>query len=169
VPLSQNEFAQLFREHYARVYRYVRYQVNDDMAAEDLTAEIFERAYRYRDRFDPARGAFTTWIGNIAHNWLVNYFEQQQRKGVSSDVDLEGVAAEEHLPEAQVIAQEAIARLLACLDQLGPRERQIIAMRFGLNIRNKTIAELMNIKEHTISVILLRALVRLRTCQEEGR
>src|SRR5437868_9542233 len=34
--------------------RYVRYRVDDDLVAEDLTAEVFERAYRFRDSYDPA-------------------------------------------------------------------------------------------------------------------
>jgi RNA polymerase sigma-70 factor, ECF subfamily len=50
---------------------------------------------------------------------------------------------------------------------LSPRDRQVVALRFGSDMRNKDIAELMGLKEHTVSVILLRALERLRDCQEE--
>ena len=41
---ARPDFGNLFREHYPLIYRYVRYRVDDDATAEDLTAEIFERA-----------------------------------------------------------------------------------------------------------------------------
>ena len=167
LPLTQHEFATLFSEHYLKVYKYARFQVNDDMTAEDLTAEIFERAYRHLESYDPARSAFSTWIGNIAHNWIVNYFEKQQsKKKVEVDQDLENLATNEALPESQVITQQDVERLVICLDTLSERDRQIMAMRFWLTIRNKEIAEILGIKERSVSVILLRALERLRICQE---
>src|SRR5689334_10282030 len=80
LPSAQLDFAKLFREHYPRIYRYVRYRVNDDVVAEDLTAEVFERAYRYRDSYDPARSNFSTWITQIAHNWINNQLVRHHRR-----------------------------------------------------------------------------------------
>jgi RNA polymerase sigma factor (sigma-70 family) len=167
---AQVDFATLFREHYPRIYRYVRYRVNDDTAAEDLTSEIFERAYRYRDTYDPSRSAFSTWITQIAHNWVNNHLVGQNRRErheVEPGEDMENIEAAEASPEIQVIRREAVQRLLDCLKGLTARDREIVALRFGSDARNKDIAEQLGLKEKTVSVILLRALERLRTCQEE--
>jgi RNA polymerase sigma factor (sigma-70 family) len=171
VPSAQLDFAKLFRDHYPRIYRYVRYRVNDDVVAEDLTAEVFERAYRYRDSYDPARSSFSTWITQIAHNWINNHLVSQQRRDqheADLNDDMEILPSTDRLPEAQAIASEAVERLLACMERLSARDRQVVALRFGSDVRNKDIAELMGLKEHTVSVILLRALERLRGCQEEA-
>jgi RNA polymerase sigma-70 factor (ECF subfamily) len=152
----------------------VRYRVDDDVIAEDLTAEIFERAFRYRDTYDPARAAFSTWITQIARNWVNNHLTSQQRRDqheLITDDDtenLERLPSADASPEAQVVAREAIQRLLLCLERLVARDRQVIALRFGSDVRNKEIAELLGLKEHTVSVILLRALERLRACQERA-
>jgi RNA polymerase sigma factor (sigma-70 family) len=171
VAAARPDFANLFRTHYPRIYRYVRYRVDDDVIAEDLTSEIFERAYRFLDTYDPARAAFSTWITQIAHNWVNNHLVSQQRRdqheAVTED-DMESLPSAEASPEAQVVAREAIQRLLICLERLVARDRQIVALRFGSDVRNKEIAELMGLKEHTVSVILLRALERLRACQERA-
>ncbi len=170
MPPARLDFAHLFREHYPRIYRYVRYRIADDMIAEDLTAEVFERAYRHRDSYDPARGAFSTWITRIAHNWISNYLLSQNRQQpyqADSYDQLESLSSAEKSPEAQLIAGEAIQRLLGCVELLPPRDRQMIALRFGAGLRNKDIAELMELKEHSVSVMLLRTLERLRACQEE--
>jgi RNA polymerase sigma factor (sigma-70 family) len=174
LPLAQTNFADLFREHYARVYRYVRYRVDDDMTAEDLTAEIFERAYRYRDRYDASRGSFSTWITSIAHNWVNNFLVAQSRRDQNElipndDMETTDIATSADVsPEAQAITSERIRRLLLCLDRLSARDRQVIALRFASDMRNKEIAELLGMKEHTVSVVVLRALDKLKACQEEA-
>jgi len=168
---QQPDFADLFREQYPRIYRYVRYRVNDDVIAEDLTAEIFERAYRYRDSYDSGRSAFSTWITQIAHNWVNNYLVSQHRQDkyeVDPSDAMEHLASAEPSPETHVLTKEAVQRLLSCVDRLSEQARQVVALRFGSDVRNKDIAELLGIKEHTVSVILLRALDRLRACQEEA-
>ena len=169
LPAAQADFARLFREHYRQVYRYVRYRIDDDATAEDLTAEIFERAYRARASFDSSRAAFSTWIGQIAHNHLTNHLISQQRRQTRETnlVEAENLSTADPLPEAQAIAREAVQRLLDCLKLLSDRDRQVIALRFGADTRNKTIAELLGLKEHSVSVIILRALERLRGCQEQ--
>ena len=168
---AQPDFANLFREHYPLIYRYVRYRVNDDVIAEDLTAEIFERAYRYLDSYDSARSGFSTWLTHIAHNWVNNFLVSEERRNrheAEPQDDVENLPSADTTPETQVIARESIQRLLACLERLAARDRQVIALRFGSDVRNKDIGEILGLKEHTVSVILLRALERLRICQEKA-
>jgi len=162
------DFAALFREHHVRVYRYVRYRVGDSALTDDLTADIFERAYRALDTYDPTSSAFQTWITRIAHNYVSDYLDRQahrDRHELTSDAVLETLSAPGVAPEDQIIINEAVKQLLSCLDQLTARDREIVTLRFAFGIRSKAVAELLHIKEHTISVIILRALERLRGCQ----
>ncbi len=62
------EFDRLYRTACADVYAYVRSVVGDDATAHDITATAFERAYRKRRRFDPARGTPRQWLFAIARN-----------------------------------------------------------------------------------------------------
>jgi RNA polymerase sigma-70 factor (ECF subfamily) len=165
------DFARLFREHHPRIYRYVLYRVGNSTDAEDLTAEVFERAFRYRATFNPALASFSTWITEIANNWVNNYLLAQERRGrhettLASEDSMDDLHAPDPTPEAEVIRRELLKRLLECIELLNPRPRQIVALRFGSEMRNKDIAGLLAIKEHTVSVILLRALQSLRECQE---
>ncbi len=49
-----------------RVYAYAAYRLGDGADAEDVTSETFERALRYRQSFDPARGTPAAWLVGIA-------------------------------------------------------------------------------------------------------
>jgi RNA polymerase sigma-70 factor (ECF subfamily) len=65
VPTS---FAQLYRSTLDDVYAYVASLVGPGPAAEDVTAQAFERALRKRGRFDARRGTERAWIFGIARN-----------------------------------------------------------------------------------------------------
>ncbi len=167
---NQPDFADLFRDHHARIYRYVRYRVRDELLTEDLTAEVFERAFRNRERYDPRLAAFSTWITRIAHNVVSDHLAREATRAQHEAGPADGwdhVPSAEASPEAQILAREAVKRLLACLERLNARDREIVALRFGAEMRTKDVAALLDIKEHTVSVIVLRALERLRGCQEE--
>jgi RNA polymerase sigma-70 factor (ECF subfamily) len=154
-----------FREIHPRVYAYIRYRVVDVAAAEDLTSEIMERGLTHLSTYDARKGAFSTWMFRIAHNTWVNHLKQQQRRG-SYQVDLgerfEDVAAEHPSPEQTIVNQEQRERLLACLGRLSPRQQEILSLRFGGRLSNRSIAKVLKMNERTVSVNVLRALRKLR-------
>jgi RNA polymerase sigma-70 factor (ECF subfamily) len=136
---------------------------------EDLNSLIFEKAYTNRHQFDPAKGAFSTWLFRIAHNELVSHYRKHQRRSTwetGTEVPVDLVSAEP-LPEAQVIQTEALAQLLRGVEQLDDRDQEIISLKFAGKLGNKEIGEIMDMKEKTVSVVLLRAMRRLRQLVEE--
>ncbi|HEV2061307.1 MAG TPA: sigma factor, partial [Solirubrobacteraceae bacterium] len=72
-------FAQLYRATFADVYAYVATIVRDRTAAEDVTAQAFERAYRKRRSFDRARGNERAWIFGIARNAALDELRRRKR------------------------------------------------------------------------------------------
>ncbi|MFC1974775.1 RNA polymerase sigma factor [Chloroflexota bacterium] len=167
---SEQDFAELFRQNYPRVYNYLRYRVNVPEDAEDLIGIVFEKAYTYRERFDADKGAFSTWLFRIAHNELANYYRSRQRRSNwEAGSELPGdLITSESSPEVQVIQQEAVAQLLQGLGQLSERDQEVISLKFGSRLSNKEIGQIMDLKEKTVSVVLLRAMRRLQKHIEEA-
>ena len=64
-------------------------------------------------------------------------------------------------PETQVIQGESVARLLRGLRDLSQRDQEVITLKFAGGLSNKEIGEIMELKEKTVSVVLLRAMRRL--------
>lgn len=167
---STPDFAELFQQYYPRIYNYLRYRVNTPEDAEDLISLVFEKAYTHREKFDPAKGAFSTWLFQIAHNTLANYYRTQQRRSTwetGSDLP-EDLVIPEMSPETQIIRQEAITQLLSSLTQLSERDREVISLKFAGRLSNQEIGQIMDLKEKTVSVVLLRAMRRLQQRVEEA-
>jgi RNA polymerase sigma-70 factor (ECF subfamily) len=160
---SGPDFADLFQKYYPRVYNYLRYRVNLPEDVEDLISLIFEKAFTHRAKYDPAKGAFSTWLFRIAHNELSNFYRSRERQAKwVAEVELPGDIVFETSPEAQVIEQETIAHLLQGLGQLSDRDQEVISLKFGSRLSNREIGQIMDLKEKTVSVVLLRAMRRLQ-------
>lgn len=164
------DFAELFRQYYPRIYNYLRYRVSIPQDADDLLGQTFEKAYRHRRQFDPARGSFAAWLFRIAHNTLLNYYRTHQRH-TSWEIDeelAETAPLPEASPEALVIRQEMIQQLLQGLTQLSERDQEIITLKFASRLSNQEIGQIMDLKEKTVSVVLLRAMRRLQKQLKEA-
>ena len=61
-------FEALYRRAFPRVYGYVATLLRDRAAAEEVTAQAFERAYRKRRSYRSSRGSEEAWLFGIALN-----------------------------------------------------------------------------------------------------
>ncbi|MCB0163765.1 MAG: sigma-70 family RNA polymerase sigma factor [Anaerolineae bacterium] len=161
---SDQNLAGLFQDYYPRIYSYLRYRVNAVEDAEDLIGIVFERAYIHRDQFDLDKGSFSTWLFRIAHNTLANFYRTHERRsawesGSGLPPDL---MTPEPSPESQLVQKETLAQLLQGIEHLSERDQEIISLKFAGRLGNKEIGEIMDLKEKTVSVVLLRAVRRLR-------
>src|SRR5215475_3552854 len=73
-------FADAAEAHLDDVYGYLSWFTSDRAAAEELTAETFERALRLWHRFDPARGSARTWLCQVARTVALDHFRSERRR-----------------------------------------------------------------------------------------
>src|SRR3954470_21248092 len=74
------EFEELYRRSRDDVYAYVAGLLRDRSAAEDVTAQAFERAYRRRRTFKPGRGNRRAWLFGIARNAALDELRRRRRR-----------------------------------------------------------------------------------------
>src|SRR5215211_3945733 len=72
-------FAALYERTFPRVYAYVTALLRDRAAAEDVTAQAFERAYRKRSRYRPRRGTMEACLFGIARNAALDELRRRRR------------------------------------------------------------------------------------------
>jgi RNA polymerase sigma-70 factor (ECF subfamily) len=142
-----------------RVYGYARYRVPTREDAEDVTSETFERALRYRDSFDPTKGEPVAWLIGIARRCIA------ARAG-APDSPLD------EAPEAALLgdlATEVAERvdLMRALATLSERDRELIALRYGADLKARDIGRLLELRPNAVEVALHRSLQRLRRFLEQ--
>jgi RNA polymerase sigma factor (sigma-70 family) len=154
------ELQRVYREHVSAVYAFFGYSVSKE-TAEDLTASTFERVIRAWADYDPQRGPERAWVLAIARNLLTDHYRRQQRRNT--------VSTDEHPILLDVLSSDdwiesrlSHAELHEWLEQLGAREREILALRYGADLRATEIAELTNLTASNVHQIVSRSLRRLR-------
>ena len=137
-----------------RVYAYVAYRIGDGPDAQDVTSETFARALRYRSSFDPKQGEPIAWLLGIARRCMAD----AHAVGAGELELFDQVAAPGDL-EAESIERLDLRRAVLTLD---PRGRELVALRYGADLKARQIAELLGERTNTVEVALHRALEQLR-------
>jgi RNA polymerase sigma factor (sigma-70 family) len=161
--MSARDFAGIYDDQVWRVYGFFAYRLSSRADVEDLTQQTFERALRAWKRFDASRASVSTWLLVIARNLLIDHLRADGRGLAVQPID-EG---DEQLPAApdhpNLGLDPSLERALA---QLAPRDRELIALRFGGDLSGPEIAELTSLTLANVQQILSRSLRRLRDCLE---
>ena len=140
-----------------RVYAFVAYRIGDGAQAEDVTSETFVRALRYRGTYDPRRGTPLAWLVGIARRAIADVIAEDGRLMATGSV-LEAATDRFDL-EDEAIRRIALRR---ALDRLEPRDRELVALRYGADLTARQIAGVLGMRTNAVEVALHRALARLR-------
>jgi RNA polymerase sigma-70 factor (ECF subfamily) len=153
------DFAEVYDNEVWSVYGFFAYRVQSVATAEDLTQQTFERALRAWRRFDPERSAVRTWLLAIARNLLIDHYRADVwRRQQAIEEVAEGDLGSE-LPEPDLGIDPELAEALA---ELVPRDREVLALRFGGDLNGPEIAEMTGLTVANVQQILSRSLRRLR-------
>ena len=161
---AADSFESLYRRTFPRVYAYVASLLRDRAAAEDVTAQAYERAFRKRRSFRSTRGTPDAWLFGIARNAALDELRRRKRRAtleVESE-DLEGAGTSEEAERA--LRRQAVRAALATLSG---HERDMVALKFAGGLSNAEIARVLGTSESNVGTRLHRTIERLRrACHE---
>jgi RNA polymerase sigma factor (sigma-70 family) len=167
VLISSRDFAAVYDEHVWRVYGFFAYRMRSRADAEDLTQQTFERALRSWSRYDPSRAAIATWLLVIARNLLVDHHraDRSARQQPLDEVDGGHLALVAPTIAPDLGIDPNLERALACL---APRDREVVALRFGGELSGPEIATATGLSLANVQQILSRSLRRMRAAMDEA-
>ena len=160
-------FGRLYDMHVDRVYRHIYYRVGNEADAEDLTQQVFLKAWQAIDRYKKMASPFIAWLMTISHNLVVDFYRTKKDKAYLEAEVLANDSASS--PEQATEASFEQQRLRRAILQLGGDEQQVVILRFMEGFEFSEIASLMKKKEGNVRVILHRALVKLRNMLEKEK
>jgi RNA polymerase sigma factor (sigma-70 family) len=159
-------FTALYERTFPRVYAYVASLLRDRAAAEDVTAQAFERAYRKRSGYRARRGTPEAWLFGIARNAALDELRRRKRRAVL-EVDPEDAAAPSVHDHAEAALRREVVR--AALATLDGQERDLIFLKFAGGLSNAEIARVLGTSESNAGTRLHRTISKLRkACHEEA-
>ncbi len=161
---NDRPYQELFRRHNKMVWHICYRFLGNGSDAEDMTQEVFFKAYRNLEKFE-GRSLFKTWIYRIAVNTCQNELRRRSRRPQESQTELE--VATEFIPSAETVDQTydqlALSELLAdALNALRPSEKEIIILKDVEERPYADIADIMNISLSAAKMRVQRARLALQ-------
>ena len=127
----------LVRKYYPSIYQYCLLHIYDTYEAEDLTQEVFARAFASLDRYREY-GKVKNYLYTIAGNVVKNYYKKKK------DIPLE------ELPEVETENRVEMVGIRLDIEQevrkLPEELREVAILSFFQELKQREIAELLQIK-----------------------
>lgn len=160
--LNQNqsiEFAQVYDLYIGQIYGYLFNRVQNRQIAEDLTSEVFLKALKAFDRFDPNRASVKTWLYQIARNHLIDYYRTRK---VTEDIEQVELISENLEMDSELENTLNLEKLRKLLSELPEESRELITLRIWDELSYKEIAEVTGKNEGALKVAFSRVLKQLQ-------
>lgn len=158
-------FGKLYDMHIDRVYRHIYYRVGNEADAEDLTQQVFLKAWRAMGRYKKTASPFIAWLMTISHNLVVDFYRTRKDKAYIEAEVLANHSTSSPEQAAEVSYKQQ--RLRRAILQLSADEQQVVTLRLMEGFQFAEIASLLKKREGNIRVILHRALLKLRNILEK--
>jgi RNA polymerase sigma-70 factor, ECF subfamily len=153
-------FAELYDTHVDSVYRYLLYRVREPSDAEDLTSEVFTRAFANIHRYRWQGKSFLAWLYTIARNAVT---DRRRRERPTVDLDnAYGVAEDGPTAYDRAVVGEQVDALRGAVKHLTSEQQEVLVLRFVENMSSREVAKILGKNEGAIRALQFRALGRLR-------
>jgi RNA polymerase sigma-70 factor, ECF subfamily len=159
-------FAPLYREHVQAIYRYVMTRVSDTHLAEDMTGDVFARAFKGISNYQDTGKPFLAWLYTIAHARVIDHYRKVGRRPQDVEVEEHGIVSEQDV-EGDVLYATALGSAKSVLAQailtLTDEQQQVLSLRFIEGLKLEEVAVIMGKNANAIKALQHRALGSLAT------
>lgn len=160
-------FGLLYESHLDRIYRYIYYRVGSNTDSEDLTEQVFLKAWEAIDRYEARGVPFVAWLYRLAHNLVIDHYRSRR---VTIPLEEVGEAEEPGMDVVDAVEEKLDAEeIRVALRKLSPEHQQLIVLRFVEGLSHAEVAHITGKSEGATRVVQYRALQALaRALQSEG-
>lgn len=155
-------FGKLYDIHLDTVYRYIYYKVRGRVEAEDLTAQVFLKAWEAMPRYQWREIPFVHWLLRLARNTVIDSFRTARNH---EELD-GGLVSREPDPQGEYLRVERAKELEEAIRSLPEEYQTVIALRFLQDMDYQTLADFTGKSPGALRVTQHRALAALRRSLE---
>lgn len=162
---NQQAFTCLLERYQHSIRQMIAKMTQNTSDREDLTMEIFGKAFNSLDSYRP-HYAFSTWLFRIAINHCIDYLRKKRAPHLPIDFTLPSSTNDDPIanlissspnPEELIIQKQRSEHLHYLLSRLSPRNRTILKMHYFEGYSYEEIAQDMGVPIGTIKAQLHRA------------
>ncbi len=156
---DKEAFGDLYEQYMGDIYRYIYYRVNNHHDAEDLTEQVFLKAWESMGQY---RGEvpFKGWVFRIAHNLVIDHY--RTRKELMDLTERPEIPGNNRNVEDSLLSDEQSDQLARTIGRLSPLHQHVLTLRFINGLSMEEVARILDRNSGAIRVLQHRALKAAR-------
>lgn len=150
----------VYDRYFPDVYRYVRYRVGDEGAAEDITSDVFVRLLEASQKGRGPQTSLKAWLLGTASHIIADHMRRAYRRpteGISENL-LDPLA----VPAVEIERRESERAVRSAMNNLTPEQQHVLALRFGEGYSLEETAAILNKNVNAVKALQFRALASLQ-------
>jgi RNA polymerase sigma-70 factor (ECF subfamily) len=157
---DKDAFTQLYEAYFDKIYRYIVIKTGNKADAEDMTQQVFLKAYQSIESYKWKGAPFSAWLFRIAHNQIVDFFRKQSKRPTVPLEEWTAVSSDN--PLRTVESHFDIERLRKATLQLTSAQQEVISLRFAGGLAIAEVARTMGKSEGAVKALQHSAVAALR-------
>jgi len=157
---DKESFAQLYEAYFDKIYRYIIIKIGNKAEAEDMTQQVFLKAYQSIRSYKWKGVPFSAWLFRIAHNQIVDYYRKRSKRPTVGFEEATVVSNDN--PLRTVESRFDIERLREATLQLTSAQQEVISLRFAGGLAIAEVARTMGKSEGAVKALQHSAVAALR-------
>jgi RNA polymerase sigma-70 factor (ECF subfamily) len=158
---DKTAIGKLYDFFFPKIFSYVSWRIGRETDAEDVVSDIFIKMVKNLSSYRAQKnGSFQSWLYCITRNTIIDYY-RTHKNSITLD-ELPEIKTEDVTLEEQLDAQEMFVKIINLLNDLPARQAEIIRLKFIAELQNKEIAQILNIREKSVSAAVAKGLMFLK-------
>ncbi|PIT92900.1 MAG: RNA polymerase subunit sigma-70 [Candidatus Harrisonbacteria bacterium CG10_big_fil_rev_8_21_14_0_10_38_8] len=166
---DSDAFGLLYDQYVTQIYRFIYLKVSHKEQAEDLSHEVFLKAWKNLPNFKIQKFPFSSWLYRIARNSVIDYY-RTKKDNTSLESFFSVIEERFQIDDTEKLTDHAIffKKFKEVLSSLTKDQQEVINLRFIEDLTPAEIATIINKKEGTVRILQHRAVKKLKELLEDN-
>jgi len=157
---DREAFTYIYDLHFDKIYRYIYVKVRSQSEAEDLTQDVFIKAYEGLKNYKWRDLPITAWLFKIAHNRVIDHVRKASKEKRADLNEADAISAGD--PVYMTEQNFEIYELKGALEKLPDAQREVATLRFISELSIAEVALTLGKSEGTVKALQFNAIASLR-------
>lgn len=157
--LDSQSIGAIYDKYFPEVYRYVRYRLSDETAAEDIASDVFMRLMEASQKKQGPQSNLRGWLIATASHAVNDHHRRHYRRPV--EALSESMADRGPSVHTEIDSREQNRLVQGAISQLTPEQQHVLALRFGQGYSIEETAAVLKKNINAVKALQFRALASL--------
>lgn len=163
---DRHAFSEIYESYIVPIFRFIYFRVRSRADAEDLTQNVFLKAWNSLDDYKQNENPFSSWLYAIARNTVIDFWRKKKEWSIG-DLRESGLKDDGRPLEELIDEQQDLMTIKKIMELLNEEQQEVMILKFIEGLSGREISKIMDKKEDAVRQLQSRAIKTLKSYLKE--